>query len=245
MRIDFITFSAQIINLILLIWLMKRFLYLPLLKAVEARQKQIDEVRQKADTALKDAAAKEALYDKKLLEFEKGRTSLFEKVQKEADALKKTLFEEVSKAAEEARKKRKEALLKEENASRAEIEQMILIQFKTLANQALKQLAGGNLQNQIADIFAQKLSALPHKSELAKEILRFGAVLEMAEGDKMPSILEKTLTELFPKASVKTKENPDLICGFALRIHEKEISWNLREYLNDFSAELEKTLKEE
>ena len=47
MQIDGITFLAQIINLAILVWLMKKFLYQPLLKAVEARQKQIDETNRK------------------------------------------------------------------------------------------------------------------------------------------------------------------------------------------------------
>ena len=43
MGIDTFTLVAQIINLVILIWLLKRFLYTPILKAVDARQAKIAE----------------------------------------------------------------------------------------------------------------------------------------------------------------------------------------------------------
>ena len=41
MSIDLFTFFAQIFNLLLLLYLLRRFLYLPVLKAVDERQKFI------------------------------------------------------------------------------------------------------------------------------------------------------------------------------------------------------------
>ena len=41
MDIDKITFVAQIVNLIVLIWLLKRFLYKPIIQAVDKRQSAI------------------------------------------------------------------------------------------------------------------------------------------------------------------------------------------------------------
>ena len=53
MLIDWFTIGAQALNFIVLVWLLKRYLYKPILDAIDAREKRIA-------TELADAAAKEA-----------------------------------------------------------------------------------------------------------------------------------------------------------------------------------------
>jgi F-type H+-transporting ATPase subunit b len=54
MLIDWFTVAAQAVNFLILVWLMKRFLYKPILNAIDAREKKIaatvaDASKQKAD----------------------------------------------------------------------------------------------------------------------------------------------------------------------------------------------------
>ena len=51
MLIDWFTVGAQALNFLILVWLMKHFLYKPILNAIDAREKLIA-------TELADAAAK-------------------------------------------------------------------------------------------------------------------------------------------------------------------------------------------
>ena len=53
MLIDWFTVGAQALNFIILVWLLKRFLYKPILNAVDAREKRIA-------AELADADAKKA-----------------------------------------------------------------------------------------------------------------------------------------------------------------------------------------
>ena len=41
MLIDWFTVGAQAVNFIILVWLLKRFLYKPILNAIDAREKRI------------------------------------------------------------------------------------------------------------------------------------------------------------------------------------------------------------
>jgi dTDP-4-amino-4,6-dideoxygalactose transaminase len=43
MLIDWFTIAAQVLNFLILVWLMKRFLYKPIILAIEAREKKIAE----------------------------------------------------------------------------------------------------------------------------------------------------------------------------------------------------------
>jgi len=247
MKIDLVTFIAQIVNLAVLIWLMKKFLYAPILKTVETRQKQIDDAEEKSKQSLKDALKKERLYDEKLIALEKKRTSFLEQAQDEADNLRKTLLKEVTESAETARMKFKESLTKEKKSVNAEIEEVILTEFKVLANRAFKELASSDLQNQMADIFSKKIRSISvtQKRQLLENAMNKGIVLEVGIKEKIPQTLEETLKDFFGDIKVKIRQNPELICGYALLVDEKEISWNLNAYMDEFSLELEKTLKGE
>ena len=63
MLIDWFTVGAQAINFIILVWLLKRFLYKPILDAVDAREKRVA-------TELADADAKKAEAEKERDEFQ-------------------------------------------------------------------------------------------------------------------------------------------------------------------------------
>ena len=41
MLIDWFTVGAQVLNFLILVWLLKRFLYKPILNAIDAREKRI------------------------------------------------------------------------------------------------------------------------------------------------------------------------------------------------------------
>ena len=66
MQISWFTIIAQIVNFIVLVWLLKRFLYKPILKAIDEREKKIA-------TQIKDAEAKDALAKKEQFDFAKKK----------------------------------------------------------------------------------------------------------------------------------------------------------------------------
>ena len=55
MLIDWFTVSAQVVNFLILVWLMKRFLYKPILHAIDAREQRI--AKKIADADAKRAEA--------------------------------------------------------------------------------------------------------------------------------------------------------------------------------------------
>ena len=64
MLFDGFTVAAQTLNFLVLVWLMKRFLYKPILDAIDAREKRIA-------LALADAAAKKTEAQQERDEFQK------------------------------------------------------------------------------------------------------------------------------------------------------------------------------
>lgn len=60
MSIDWVTVAAQLANFLLLVWLLRRFLYRPILDGIDAREAEIARRLAAAEQARSDARAAEA-----------------------------------------------------------------------------------------------------------------------------------------------------------------------------------------
>ena len=104
MGIDWLTLLAQIINLLVLIWLLKKFLYKPMLKIIEQRQSLIATEIQQAKDATKEAEAQLAEYQKKVADFDLKRNALFQEAMEEANSFKEKLTGESKQAIQMSKK---------------------------------------------------------------------------------------------------------------------------------------------
>ena len=93
MSIDFFTFFAQIFNLLLLLYLLRRFLYLPVLKAVDERQKFIERELKKAALSHKAALQMEAECKQKMAEIDTQKQEILAQTRQEALAKLKEKIE--------------------------------------------------------------------------------------------------------------------------------------------------------
>src|SRR5450631_1658984 len=100
MLIDWFTVGAQAINFIILVWLLKRFLYKPILNAVDAREKRV--AAELADAAAKKAEAVKERdeFRHKNEEFDQQRVTLLSKAAEEAKAERQRLLSEARQAAD-------------------------------------------------------------------------------------------------------------------------------------------------
>src|SRR5271155_2800573 len=100
MLIDWFTVGAQALNFLILVWLLKRFLYKPILDAVDAREKRI--ARELADANAKLAAAKKERAEllRKNEAFDQQRAGLLGKATDEAKIERQRLFDEARHAAD-------------------------------------------------------------------------------------------------------------------------------------------------
>ena len=76
MLIDWFTVGAQALNFIILVWLLKRFLYKPILNTVDAREKRIAAELADADAKKAEAQKERDDYQHKNEEFDQQRAAL-------------------------------------------------------------------------------------------------------------------------------------------------------------------------
>src|SRR5580704_18070500 len=110
MLIDWFTVGAQALNFIILVWLLQRFLYKPILNAIDAREKRIAAELADADAKKAEARRERDEFKRKNEDFDHQRAALFSKVTGEANAERQRLLDVARKAADALSAKRQDAL---------------------------------------------------------------------------------------------------------------------------------------
>jgi len=83
MLIDWFTVIAQVVNFLILVWLLKRFLYKPILNAIDAREQRIAKELADAEAKQTEAQKERDEFQRKNEEFELQRTALMDKAKEE------------------------------------------------------------------------------------------------------------------------------------------------------------------
>ena len=141
MLIDWFTVGAQIINFLILVWLLKRFLYKPILHAIDAREKRI--AAELADAAAKQTEAQRERdeFQHKNEEFERHRATLLSQATDEAKAERQRLLDEARKAADALSAKRQDTLRNDAHSLNQAIRRQTQQEVFAIARKALTDLA--------------------------------------------------------------------------------------------------------
>lgn len=76
MLIDWFTVIAQVLNFLILVWLLKRFLYKPILNAIDEREKRVAAELADADAKEAEAQKEKEEFKQKNEEFDQQRAAL-------------------------------------------------------------------------------------------------------------------------------------------------------------------------
>lgn len=247
MGIDLVTLIAQIINLLILIWLLKRFLYRPVLNMLQARQDLIADQMSQAKKARKDALAEENLYKQKVADFDADRGQMLQQVKMEANALREKLTADAKKEVADLRKSWLNELSQEKQSFEISIQNAIVKNFKLFASDALKDMAGVELNALVLKKFKEKLGSLSAASRrqfagnlaaVQKAIITTDTRLDnVARADLKDFII--TTFELDTPIKFEFKSSSDLICGIQVQVGEQLTSWSLQSYLQSFENNMD------
>jgi len=243
MLIDWFTVVAQVVNFLILVWLMKRFLYQPILKALDAREKRISASLSDAAAKVADAVKEREEYKRKNTEFDRERAAVMFKAQDEAGNERNRLFEVARNDSDAFRDKLQGKLNGEYNQLRDSIRHRTRDEVFTIARKTLTDLAGATLEGRMTEVFIGRLQGLgdAEKARLAAMlkspdtpvVVRSAFDLTIAQRAAIEAAISNTLASKVP---VRFEAVPDLVSGIELNMQGQKIAWSIGDYL----ASLEK-----
>ena len=242
---NWITVAAQIVNFLILVWLLKRFLYGPIVRAMDKREKTIRQRLEGADEKRVEAEQKAEEFDQRQRELEEQREDELKKAREQAQQEKKKLLDAARKEADEKRERWAQDLEREQQNFVADARRTVGEQVVQVARKALGDMADADLEQQLVAAFLKQLEALD--GEQRKEIrealdrqegpVTLRSSFELAAKDRDRAA--KKLSELFERdVEVETETSADLLCGLEATAAGHKVGWTLSRYLEQTEREL-------
>ncbi|MDB5387888.1 MAG: synthase subcomplex subunit [Planctomycetaceae bacterium] len=238
MLIDWFTVGAQTLNFLILVWLLKRYLYQPILDAIDDRERLIAEERADADAKRTVATQEREEFREKNEQFDKLRADLVRQATEDANVERQRLFEEARKDADALRSKRASTFDREQTRLNDEITHRTWDEAFAIARKTLSDLAGVSLDGRMNEVFTQRLRGLNGEGKTVfNQALKSStdpAVLRSAF-DLQPeqrAALQSVLNEVFgANISVRFETAPHLINGIELLAGGQKIAWCIDDYI--------------
>ncbi|MEA4881339.1 MAG: F0F1 ATP synthase subunit delta [Synergistaceae bacterium] len=250
MPIDWFTVAAQAINFLLLVWLMKRFLYKPVLRAIDAREKRIEEQLADARAQKMEALEEKEEFQRKNEIFDQERTELMNAAAEEAKSEKIRLLEEARASAEELQAKWREGLKKDASRLEEDFQSRVRKDVFFIVRKTLSDLAGEELEGKIIDLFLRRLETMDEEKRTSlapvskdpDESVQLRTAFPLTE--KQQKRIAQEVKRLFAlKGEPKFTVEEDLLAGIELSAKGQKISWTIDDYLLSLRESVEDLMK--
>jgi F-type H+-transporting ATPase subunit b len=251
MLIDWFTVGAQTLNFLILVWLMKRFLYKPILHAIDEREKRIAAELAGADRKKDEAQKEKDEFKHKNEALDQQRAALLKKATEAAKAEGQRLLDEARKAADAWRAKRMETLRNDAVDLRQDISRCTHQEVFSIAQKALMDLATTSLEERLGEVFIRRLGEMDDqaKAGLAKALKAASDPARVRSAFDLPleqrTAIQHALNETFSAdIHVRFETAPELISGIELTTNGQKVAWSIADYLASLEKKVGELLEE-
>ena len=243
MAIDWFTTGAQIINFLILIWLLKKLLFKPIIGAMESREQGLANRLQQAETKMAEAQSLKNQYEDNIQQLNREKDQILTQTKQQATAEKAQVLQRLNEEVQQKKTQFDAEIRKQQQdlaplMSRTIAEKSLLLSRKTLAR-----LADQSLEQQIIEHFLQHLSSLPDKEQASiKQALQKQTSATIITAFKTDIQSQKQIQTWFdnfqPGSNLVFEQQDYLLSGIALEADGRSWEWNVDRYLTELGTEL-------
>jgi F-type H+-transporting ATPase subunit b len=254
MIIDWYTIIFQIINFMILVFLLRRFLYGPIMRMMDEREQKILERETEASAKQQQAEQAERDYSKKSADLQQQEEAIIDKARSAAENEKKELLDTARREVDQTKRRWEDAFKRERETFISELRRRVGQQACLVARRCLQDLSDTKLEALAWNLFLKNLVSLPEAElKLLRAALDEGkgrVTLRSAfeAGEENISALRKSLQEKLPGSDSETeinltaRQDTALICGLELSAGGYVLAWSIDSYLGDLETEILKEL---
>ena len=240
MQIDWFTFGAQLVNFLILIGLLRRYLYGPVMDAMDEREHNInarlEEARERREAARQKAEEYEAMQEA----FEAERDERWHEVEEAAEERRRALIDEAREEVEHLARAWRESLKQERETFLQTLSERAVEETVALTRRVLRDLANAELEAQALGRFVEHLAHLEGDERSALEdafaASEGQATVRSAFGlsDDQVDRIREALRDYSPADLDLQVETDDALgIGVAVRVGDRKVAWTLERYLTD------------
>jgi F-type H+-transporting ATPase subunit b len=242
MGLDWSTFLLELINFLILIWILKRFLYAPVKAAIEARRQRVEAVLAEAQATRVEAEQLRAEYQSREQTWTDEREQARAALERELGAERSRRLEELQAELQLQREKAAilEARQRQETERRVQGEALALA--ATFGSKLLARVADPCLESRLVELVIEDL---PRLSEAHRHILATATDggtgrVRVQSAYPLPSDQQAALESSLSAAAGRElrctlERDPDLIAGLRIDAGPLVLEANLRDELRFFA----------
>jgi F-type H+-transporting ATPase subunit b len=242
LELNWSTFVLEIINFLVLVWILKRFFYRPVLEVIARRRAGIEQTRAEAGTLREEAQRLRAQYENRLAEWDQERRAAREELGREIEAERARRLQTLADELAQERERAAAADQRRRDEERRGLEQTALAQGAQFAARLLGLAPGPQLQDSLLGLLLEQLDALPAEQ---REALRGDAGTAPA-GIRVTSAyaLENPARQRLQQAlgallgapvAVQFHEDPELLAGVSIAVGAWVLQANVKDDLAGFA----------
>ena len=243
MLINWFTVIAQIINFLILVFLLQRFLYKPIMQTIKKRQTMIDARWEEAEIAQQEAQREADSYRQQQEKLRRKEEAMTAQMRKKIEDEYQQLLIKARREVEEMQQKWRKSLVQEQSDFIRSLRQKIAEQTNVIARKALQDLANVDLEQQIIISFCQRLLEIDEnqKQLITKSIqethqpIIITSSFEISPENKL-QIIKALQIQLINSNTLEFQVSTDLICGIKIKLAAYIISWNIDDYLQTLES---------
>ena len=241
MELDWTTFILEIINFLVLVWILRRFLYRPVMNVVAQRRAAISQSLREAQATQQQATELKAQYENRLTDWQQEREAARKQLGDEIEAERQKLMAQLqTELTEQRRKEQVLAERRDENLLR-EARQQAQLLSEQFAAKLLTRVAGPAVEGRLLEMLLEDLASLPEaqrknlaaaqRDNQAPVQIISAFPLNDAQRQTLSTALQKTLETAI---SCEFREDPAVVAGVSIHIGAHYLQANLKEELRFF-----------
>ena len=238
MLIDWFTVGAQALNFLILVWLMKRILYRPILDAIDAREERIARALADADARKTEAQRERDEFKQKNATFDRQRAALLSQATDEAATERQRLLDQARQAADVLRAKQQDTLRSDAHTLNQAIVRRTQQEVFAIARKALADLASASFEERASEVFTRRLRKMDGtaKAVFAKAVTTASDPALVRSAFELPAeqraAIQRAINDVFSvDVHVRFETEPDLVGGIELVTSGRKIAWSIADYL--------------
>jgi F-type H+-transporting ATPase subunit b len=237
--INWFTVLAQIVNFLILIYLLKRFLFTPILRAMAEREKKMANALNRAEEAERKAQEKLHQLEKEKCAFDEQRHKLMIEAQRQVAQWRDEALQNARNEVENFQRAWTDEMKRTRRAFLDRLKEQLLDQVIQVSKKVLKDLADQALNRQVLEIFFERVSADVEREVLDLSegfvVVQSGIPFETQDQKQ----IEDRLSQFFPAGTeVRVETDPELGLGIQLLAGDLRTAWQLSDYLRDLESEM-------
>ena len=243
MELSWTTFILEVINFLVLVWVLKRLFYAPVKRAIAERRAAVEKTLQDAESSKREAQDLQSKYEGRLREWEMEKERQKEEFRKELSEERTKQLKLTENLVAEEREKAKAQQEKKDAERRMSEEREAMKQALEFTSRLLKDVACPELEGKIVDLVTKQLSSAERESlpSAAAQSWDHGAAVRVRSAYSLTEPQRDTLTavlknRLGTEAPIEFGVDRNLLAGLEITVGSYVLRANLRDELEYFSA---------